>query len=206
MKTSKSAAGEDVRPPLWAETILRLVLKPEDRESVPGDLLEEYREVIQPSCGSRAADLWYIRQVGGFLWRATWIWALFFSGAFIARTAFDWLVPTHDFHARSNMSTAVGVALLFSAGFAAAWRSRSVMAGPLAAVVTSQIAAIISVVGAATLLGICHDPQTRRAIIASGGLEEVFELPFLMAIPAVFLGTIGGVAGRLMRGISRRSS
>src|SRR5688500_10263372 len=44
MKTVHS----DARPPRWAEAILRLLLKPEDRESVSGDLLEEYRETIVP--------------------------------------------------------------------------------------------------------------------------------------------------------------
>ena len=35
-------------PPQWSEPALRLFLKPEDRESVPGDLLEEYRLVVRP--------------------------------------------------------------------------------------------------------------------------------------------------------------
>jgi hypothetical protein len=34
------------RPPQWAERLLRLLLKPEDRDSVSGDLLEEYRDSI----------------------------------------------------------------------------------------------------------------------------------------------------------------
>ena len=138
------------------------------------------------------------------LWRATWTSALLFSGASIARTAYDWLVPTHDFHARSTASTAIAAAILLSVGFAAAWRSRSLIAGPIAALITSQIAALISVAGAAILLAIWHDPQTRSAITASGGLGEVFELPFMMAIPGLLLGTVGGVAGKLIRSGTRR--
>jgi hypothetical protein len=52
---------------------------------------------------------------------------------------------------------------------------------------------------AAILLAIWHDPQTQRAIIGSGGLGEVFMLPFMMVIPAVIVGTIGGAAGSLSR-------
>ena len=75
------AAHSDARPPRWAEAILRLLLKPEDRESVSGDLLEEYRETIVPALGS-AADRWYVRQVASFLFRASWTW-----GAILGRPA-----------------------------------------------------------------------------------------------------------------------
>ncbi len=187
------------RPPAWADALLRLLLTPADRESVSGDLLEEYREAIVPARGLRAADRWYILQAGGFLWRATWIWALLFSGAFLARTAYDWLVPTTDFLRRSEVSTAFGVAMLFSTACWAAWRSGSPVAGIFVSVVTSQVAAVISVVGASLMLAIWHDPHTQRAIIGSGGLEEVYVLPFMMVIPAVIVGSVGGAAGSLCR-------
>lgn len=182
-------------PPRWAESLLRLLLEPEHRDSVPGDLLEEYRESVIRERGSRRADVWYLLQVAGFLWRATWSWAVVFSGALLARTLYDWLMPTTDFVVRSTVSTWLGVSTLFVASFWSAWRSRSVIAGLLTAVVTSQIAAVMSVTGAALLLAIWHDVQTQEAIIGSGGLGEVFELPFIMIIPAVIVGTIGAAAG-----------
>ena len=51
-------------PPQWAESLLRLILRPDDRDSVSGDLLEEYRESIVPALGA-TANRWYIRQVRG---------------------------------------------------------------------------------------------------------------------------------------------
>lgn len=192
-------AAEQVRPPDWAESTLRLCLDVKDHESVTGDLLEEYREVVQPARGSHAADCWYIRQVSGFLWRTVRTWAVLLSGAFVARSAYDWFAPTGDFHVRASVSTAIAAVLLLSTGFAAAWRSSSLLAGPLAALAMSQVAAVISVAGAAVLVSIWHDTQTMRAIAGSGGLSEVFLLPFLMAIPAVPLGVVGGVAGRVAR-------
>ena len=51
------------RPPRWAERLLRFFLKPRDRETVAGDLLEEYREGVLPTRGRARAQLWYLRQV-----------------------------------------------------------------------------------------------------------------------------------------------
>jgi hypothetical protein len=196
---SMSGASEQVRPPRWAEGVLLLLLEPKHRDSVSGDLLEEYREVVQPARGSRGADLWYVRQVGGFLWRQTGIWSVLFSGAFIIRTAYDWLDPVDDFHGRATLSTAIGGGVLFAAAFVAAWRARSISAGPLAAIATSQIAAILSVIGVASLLVLRHDPQIWSAIERSGGLAEAFALPFMVMIPGIVIGVAAGVTGKLFR-------
>src|SRR5215472_7340333 len=50
-------------PPRWAEAFLRSILKPRDRETVSGDLLEEFRESAIPSMGLVRARFWYVRQV-----------------------------------------------------------------------------------------------------------------------------------------------
>lgn len=194
-------SADTTTPPEWAEALLRLFLKSTDRENVSGDLLEEYRGSILPSRGKAAADRWYVCQVMGFVSRATWVWALVFSGAFLARTAYDWLVPTTDFATRSVVSTWFGVLVLFTVAVWAAWRSRSFVAGLAVAAITSQIAAVISVAGAAILLAIWHDEATLRAIAGSGGLEEVFVLPFMMIVPAVIVGSFGGAAASLGRRI-----
>jgi hypothetical protein len=59
-------------PPEAAELILRALLPPDARESVSGDLLEEYRDSRVPATGELRADLWYWRQVGGMWLRAYW--------------------------------------------------------------------------------------------------------------------------------------
>ena len=84
-------------PPGWADAVLRILLAPQDRQTVSGDLLEEYRERIQPARGRRRADLWYVRQVAGFAWRGNRTWAGLLGSAFVARTALDWLLPTSNF-------------------------------------------------------------------------------------------------------------
>jgi len=54
-------------PPRWLEGILRWCLPSQDRETISGDLLEEYRRVQWPQLGSMRANLWYTRQVLSFL-------------------------------------------------------------------------------------------------------------------------------------------
>jgi hypothetical protein len=187
------------RPPQWADALLQLLLNAADRESVSGDLIEQYRDEIVPAHGRQWADLWYVGQVAGFLWRATWFWAVVFGGAYLIRTAYDWLVPTTDFVARSTVTTAVGVATLACVGFWTAWRSGSVVAGVVVTALTSQVAAVLSVAGATVLLAVWHDAETLSAIRGSGGLGEVYVLPFMAIVPALVLGVIGGAAGRLSR-------
>lgn len=182
-------------PPGWAETLLRVVLEPGDFDSVSGDLLEEYRESIHPVRGQRRADLWYVTQVFGFVSRGARLWGALFGAAVIARNALDWFAPPLDFHARAAVSTYVGIGLLLATGFWAAWHSGSLVAGTVAGVATAAIGAVISIVGAAGLLAIWHDPQMMAAIRGSGSLGETFTLPPLMVLPGVLLGTIGGIVG-----------
>jgi hypothetical protein len=118
----KGARGDErqphrAHPPSWAEDLLRLLLEPEHRESVSGDLLEEYRAGVVPARGRVRADLWYLRQVMGFVWRAVWLWAALLTASVIGRDALDWwLSPTNEFYARSIASTAIAVGLFASAG------------------------------------------------------------------------------------------
>ena len=54
-------------PPRWLERLLILCLSPRDRETISGDLLEEYREEQVPHQGSLRANAWYLRQSISFL-------------------------------------------------------------------------------------------------------------------------------------------
>jgi len=183
-------------PPRTADAVLRMILAPQDFQTVSGDLLEEYRERILPARGKYRADLWYVGQVAGFAWRANKTWAGVLGGAVVARTALDWLVPTADFNARSTISTAVSAGIFVSAGFWAALRNSSFRAGTLAGVATALMAAVISILGATLLLAIWHDPPTLAAIEASGGLSETYTLPILLVVPGALLSTLGGLLSR----------
>jgi hypothetical protein len=54
-------------PPRWLERLLLWCLPVRDRETISGDLLEEYREVQLPRRGPMQANIWYLRQLLGFL-------------------------------------------------------------------------------------------------------------------------------------------
>ena len=62
--------GNQISPPRWADALLRTLLSPEQAESESGDLLEAYRDSIFPLRGRWRADLWFLRQVVGYILRA----------------------------------------------------------------------------------------------------------------------------------------
>ena len=193
--------NETVHPPVWAEAILRLTLRKSDRAAISGDLLEEYRTAIVPSRGERPADAWYLRQVSSYVWRSTWVWALIFGGQFVARCAYDWAVPTHDFHVRAEFSTQFGVMTMLTLAVWASWRSGLCAAAPVLTAIAGLLAAIFSVSTAMLLYTLWPDPAGHldRAIAESGGMDEVYFLPFMMIVPAVIIGIVGGAVGSLSR-------
>jgi hypothetical protein len=191
-------------PPLWADFMLRrLVLGRQNRDTVSGDLLEEYREVILPERGLQGANRWYVMQVGSYIARSHLVWAVLFAGAFLARQAYDAFVPTTEFYQRSAVTTYTAVILLLGGGYWAAWRSGSMLAGLLAGIAITAIAAVISIVGGAVLLAIWHDAATLAAIRNSGGVEEMFVLPIFAIGLGLVLGTIGGAVGAGARRVTR---
>ena len=79
----------EFHPPRWAESLLEQLLRPADRESTTGDLLEEYRAARAPALGRFRANVWYGRQVLSFLWRESGrSFALSAINVFLAFTVF----------------------------------------------------------------------------------------------------------------------
>ncbi len=192
-----SNGHHDATPPAWAEGLLQFVVRRDHRDSVSGDLLEEYRERMLPSRGAAAADRWYVRQMFGYLWRATWLWAVMFAAAALLRDGLDRFDPPQSYYLRSLVTTYTAIALFASAGFFGARRTRSFVGGALAGCAMGLIAAVITVAGSAVMLVIAHDPGTLDAIARSGGLGEAFILPFVIVVPGTVFATIAAAFGRL---------
>ena len=188
-------------PPSWAEKMLRLLLSPEDRDIVSGDMLELYRtRSHRSSADSRRRDLWYIGELARLLWVQNRAWIALLSLSLLARTAVDRLAPTNEFHARAIWSTLAGIGTILSAGFVAGYRTSSVTAAAICGATTAVLAAAFHTIGTAVLLAIWHGPDTWSAIEQSGGLSEAFTLPMLLFIPGISLGSVaGGVAAVLKR-------
>jgi hypothetical protein len=56
-----------IAPPYLLDCLLLFLLSPRDRETVSGDLHEEFLEVKLPELGQFRARLWYVRQVLSFV-------------------------------------------------------------------------------------------------------------------------------------------
>src|SRR5262249_4974713 len=158
---------------------------------ISGDLLEEYRDSIYPSRGQWRANVWFVCQAAGFAWRATWMWAVLFTALALARETLDWFLPPLDFTIRSSITTYLAMVLFITLGCWRAWRTGSLRASAISAVVAGAIAAILQMIGTMLLFAIWHDPQTRWAIAHSGGLSESLELPWLVILPATVLAIAG---------------
>ena len=190
--------ASQLNPPAWAEHVLRSLLKPEDRESVSGDLLEEFRETVVPSRGRVRANVWYVGQVAGFVWRRAWLASVLLTASVLGRAALDWwLSPTTEFYARATVSTWFAISIFTGIGWWSAWRSRSVAAGALAGLATGIISAIVVDVVALVTLALWHDPHTMRMIAASGGVEEIFLLPPMHVVPGTMCALVGGAFGKM---------
>ena len=193
-------------PHQWLEPWLLVFLKPDDRDSVPGDLLEEYRLVVRPARGRLRADAWYLSHLAGYAWRATWPWGAALAASVVFRNTLDWwLSPTQDFYARSVASTWTAIAIFMGSGAWTGWRSRSLRAGALAGVLTGTIAAAIETAVSLGQLAIQHDAHTMRMIGASGGLEEVFVLPFIVIVPGTFCASVGAAIGKALAVVYSRA-
>lgn len=187
-------------PPEWAETLLEASLSADDRESVTGDLLEEYRQSIVPAMGARA-DRWYIRQVSWYVLRAVMPWALLIAAICVVRLVFDALMPvTYTrgvIHPRSAMMSRALLATFVIGAGRHAWRSQRFGSGVLITFATAVIGGIASLGGTLVFLSIWHDPDTLRAIDGSGGLgEAIWGMPILLILIGTLAGTVGALVGR----------
>ena len=196
-----------VRPPQWAESLLRLLLPPKDVEAISGDLLEEYRENARPRLGRRRADLWFIGQLVRYISPTVWIWSVLFPVALLTRTAFDWFAPPLHFNyqARSVATTYTAISLIVLVGFSAAWRSRSVRAGALAGILTLAMSSIVNLAATSLMVAIWHDPDTLLNIQMSGGLDEDFVLAPVIWVVGTLLATCGALAATGIRTLLSRA-
>ena len=133
------------KPPRWLEGMLLHFLAARDRETISGDLLEEYREEQVPRFGSLRANVWYLYQALSLIS----VWDLL--GSVLKRP----LIGISLFTAAAGVWLAVMENILQHAGYA----GRTV------------IAAWMTVQGVATLLLPMLDGRAiLRALLAAGAV------------------------------------
>ena len=141
-------------PPAVPRALLLLLLPADGRETVSGDLLEEYREARIPALGRLRANLWYWRQVGGIWLRAYW-WFVVpvvlllavhdVSNTFRAPSGASYLDGLPKF-ALAPMSPLVVVCFFGLAGAYGSWRTRRWAGGLVAALGTFFVVWLFMVV------------------------------------------------------------
>lgn len=189
-------------PPRWAESLLRMMLKPGDRDSISGDLLEEYRESIVPTLGA-AANRWYGRQVAWYVLRPIVPWAVLVGGILVGRYLLDTLAPVQYTrgvaHPRSTIMSWALIVTYALSGCWHTWRAGKLRSGMLAALLTAVLGGALSSVGTVLCLAVWHDPATWRAIQGSGGIDEaLWGVPLMLTPVGTMVGTVGALAGKLL--------
>lgn len=185
-------------PPAWADLCLRLLLPARDRDTVSGDLMEEYRESIRPTRSKVAADLWYIMQVSRFAWRIGG-WGAILSALYVSRMAYDWFMPTSDFEARADVTTLTMVSTLLVVGASSALRTQSLGAGILHSAGALLLSATLSAVALSVIYAAARSAALDTAVANSGGLAEAIIMPFMVIVPGTLVGSIGSALARLRR-------
>jgi hypothetical protein len=176
-----------------------------DRETVSGDLLEEYRETIRPTRSPLAADAWYVGQVMIFGWRIA-LWAVLLAAILVGRTALDWFAPVADFAQRAESTTLFVASMLLVAGASSSLRTQSAWSGVVGTAVVVTLTAILCTMANALMYARWHDPVTLAAIERSGGLIEVFSIPLALILPGTAVGSFGAWLATRRRSATRLST
>src|SRR6202158_306398 len=201
-------------PPRWAEAVLRSLLRPSDRESISGDLLEEYRAARRPALGALRANAWYIKHTFSMLWHLIRPYALALVGPSIVLALTVFRPGHHAVHHPpvtrpmllslmvrglwyGSITGAPGVSLLdaliyFWAGSHGFQRTRLIRAGILAAAATSFIGMTVLLAAAAMI-----SPDLVLAIFVNPLLLLILSVYLLIPLGyAAALGALAGVVGQ----------
>jgi hypothetical protein len=206
----------EANPPRWAETILQYLLKPSHRDSTVGDLLEEYRVARRPSLGAVRANVWYIVQVLGILWRLIQPAALVLAAqsVFLALTVFR---PGHHAPHQSPL----GLPAFGSLALSIVWYG-SIVGTPGVSIFDAAVYLLISYrgvqrtrrIGTGVVLAAATSGVgllvlfAAAAIITPGLVVALVEQPLLLLILSVYcavplaysilIGLLAGIVGRWM--------
>jgi hypothetical protein len=204
----------------WGDFVLRLLVRRRDRETISGDLLEEYREHVLPTRGSWSARLWYVRQILSFVSPIAW-------GLAIGVILGTWQLvntvraPLADDDAR-GMLVMVSVILLLwtSISVATSFPTRrfrdAVVAGMLAGLATMAVFDATSILRVNVFLDQIRyrddwvnlvarfDASNAPNLRAYANWEYVRGTPFVLAIGVVAGALCGALAGVINRSIGSR--
>jgi hypothetical protein len=167
-------------------------LRPADRESISGDLLEEYREVRRPQLGVLRANAWYVKHVLSVLWRLMRPCLLALTGLTILSLKIKAL--WYGSLVQAPLVSVADALIYFGGGYYASRRTGLIRTGAIVAGATSFIGfallfAFIAIVNLRLLL----------APLASPFIFVILSVLLLVALGfGIVAGTVGGVVGKLL--------
>jgi hypothetical protein len=171
-----------------------VTLRPADRESVPGDLLEEYRIARRPADGPLRADAWYVWQVSTIVWRLIQPFALGLAALTILVALLAGLDPWYGSPIPAPAVSLVHGLIYAAAGCHATRRTRRIASAILAAASVGAFGFTAFVVGAAiTMPGLITAPFSEPFILVI--VSVMLSITLLVAI---ICGAIGGGIGRAL--------
>jgi hypothetical protein len=184
-------------PPDYAVALIEALVPRARRDSIVGDLLEEYHESVVPRQGSRAADGWFLRQALAFLWSASAAAGLAIAAIFTIRMLIGVAQPSNDLALRAQATTFVTMGLFVASGFRLG-RSTGRFGGAaivaIAATVIGTIYAYAMVFLCMAIAAVVVHPSPAAWI----GLREGLDIPVhVIAVIGVLLASAGSAVGRL---------
>jgi len=205
MPDQTGRSSEFAQPPRWAAALLSWLLPSDESETVAGDLIEEYRDAVLPALGRRQADVWLVRQVAGFVWRAPVVWGLLVAGFISGRFLLDTFAPPASYAQRSFFTTWSSILLYLLAGAWGARRTGRARTGTLVAVSAHAIGwSVNAAITAAVFVGVIRDdPEMLSVFQQTGDWGEQWLLPLMLLPFVIVLGSLGGVCGRTLAKRSR---
>ena len=199
----------------WADAILRLLIRRRDRDTISGDLLEEYRDHVLPTRGRSAALFWYVRQILSFVSPLTWglLIGVVLGSLQLIDTAVEPLAE--DTPGAMIVIFGVMLSLWTLASIAAALPSRrytrAIAAGILAGVATMAVLNLTAIARVNIFLDqIRHrddwinlvarfDASGFQSLRAYANWEYLRGTPTILGLGAVAGGVCGAIAGLITR-------
>jgi hypothetical protein len=202
----------------WGDFVLRLLVRRRDRETISGDLLEEYREHVLPTRGPWSARLWYVRQILSFA--SPMVWGLAIGVVLgtlqLVNTAVS---PLADDDAGGMLFVVAVVSLLWTlVSVAASLPTRrfkdALIAGMVAGLATMAVFDVTSILRVNFFLDQIRyrddwvnlvarfDASTAPNLRAYANWEYVRGTPIVLAIGVVAGGFCGAFAGVITRSVA----
>jgi hypothetical protein len=184
-------------PPSRAIALISLLAPASRRDSIVGDLLEEYSETQVPRDGQRAADRWFMRQALGFLWSAAAAPGLLLAVLLTLRALWDAVLPVADLSTRAAITTWAAMALFAATGFRSGRTTRQLTSAMVTALTATAIATIAGYAMWLAVIGIVVAVEHGLRPVTADALREGLDIPaHVIAVIGVVLATLGALAGR----------